>query len=102
MAEAKSRDSHRATAPKHSSSKKAAIRRVEIERADNGGYTVTHHFKDEPSTKTRPYPMPRKPPEVHVFADFEPMAGHLADAFGHGKGKAAHAQEPDEEEGDND
>ena len=63
---------------------KREIRRMEIEPAENGGHTVTHHYKEMPmrSSKAHSGVMPRAyhEPEHHVFGpeDGHEMLAHIA------------------------
>ena len=51
------------------------IRRIEIEPAENGGHTVTHHFKERPTHSSKHgMGMEYTAPEQHVFG---PEDGHL-------------------------
>lgn len=53
---------------------KKMIRRMEIEPAENGGHTVTHHFKETPTHSSRSgMGMAYTEPEQHVFG---PKEGH--------------------------
>jgi hypothetical protein len=56
----------------------AEIRRIEIEPAENGGHTVTHHFHDTPSKKG--LGSSYNDPEHHVFGEHEghEMLAHVA------------------------
>lgn len=54
--------------------KKKEIRRIEIEPAENGGHTVTHHFKDMPHHSSKNgIGVSYTEPEHHVFG---PEQGH--------------------------
>lgn len=74
------------------------IRRIEIEPAENGGHTVTHHFKETPHHSSKHgIGMSYTEPEHHVFG---PEEGHemLAHVANH-----LHIPEPDadgDEDGD--
>ena len=60
---------------------KKIIRRIEIEPADNGGHTVTHHFKSQPVHSSK-HGMGSEyaDPETHTFgaAEGHDMLAHLA------------------------
>ena len=61
--------------------KKKAIRRMEIEPAENGGHMVTHHFKETPSHSSKMgMSMAYQEPEKHVFGPEEghEMLAHIA------------------------
>lgn len=74
---------------------KKHIRRIEIEPAENGGHTVTHHFKETPSHSSKSgIGMSYTEPERHVFG---PEQGH--DMLAHIANHLA-IPEPDEKEGD--
>lgn len=50
------------------------LRRIEIEPAENGGHTVTHHFKESPKHSAKQgMSMGYVEPEHHVFG---PEQGH--------------------------
>lgn len=55
----------------------AEIRRIEIEPSDNGGHTVTHHFKDTPG---KGLSSTYHASESHVFGEQEghEMLAHVA------------------------
>lgn len=60
---------------------KKEIRRIEIEPAENGGHTVTHHFKPrEKASKGLSYEYDHPAPETHVFGKNEghQMLAHVA------------------------
>ncbi len=60
---------------------KKAIRRIEIEPAENGGHTVTHHYKETPSHSSKHGMGIRYvEPEQHVFGEHEGhhMLAHVA------------------------
>ncbi len=63
---------------------KKKLRRMEIEPAENGGHTVTHHFKDMPSHSSKNgLGMSYTPSETHVFGpgDSHAMIAHVANAL---------------------
>jgi hypothetical protein len=77
------------------------IRRIEIEPAENGGHTVTHHYKEEPRKNSRSHAgvaMEYHEPEHHVFGKEEghEMLAHLANHLGIAEPKDA-AEEHEEE-----
>jgi len=60
---------------------KGNIRRMEIEPAQNGGHTVTHHFKETARHSAKHGMMPGySEPESHVFGpgDGHAMLAHIA------------------------
>lgn len=60
---------------------KKEIRKMEVEPAENGGFTVTHHFKESPSHSSKSgMGMSYTPPEAHVFGpeDGHEMLAHVA------------------------
>lgn len=61
--------------------KKREIRRMEIEPAENGGHTVTHHYKEQPHHSSKSgMGMQYVEPEHHVFGAEEghEMLAHIA------------------------
>lgn len=57
------------------------IRRMEIEPAQNGGHTVTHHYKEMPSHSSKNgMSMSYTEPETHVFGADQghDMLAHVA------------------------
>lgn len=57
------------------------IRRIEIEPAENGGHTVTHHFRETPHHSAKHgIGMAYTEPEHHVFGPDEghEMLAHVA------------------------
>lgn len=56
------------------------IRRIEIEPAENGGHTVTHHFKDNVRSGKHGEIHTYVEPEQHVFGKTEghEMLAHVA------------------------
>ncbi len=66
------------------------IRNIEIEPAENGGHTVTHRFKEQPThSRKGGMSMGYIEPEQHVFGpgDDEKMLGHVAKHLGLKTGK---------------
>ena len=60
------------------------IRRMEIEPAENGGHTITHHFKESPTHSSKSgMGMSYTEPERHVFGpeDGHEMLAHVANAL---------------------
>lgn len=91
MSKETSTEPSRVSAPK-SSGRKFKVHRVEVERADNGGYISTHHFKQDGG---RPHEMGSyKEAERHVHKSAKDMQADVAKSFGE---KAASGQEADEE-----
>lgn len=94
----KSKPSVRVSAKKVPKGKKR-LHRVEIEKADNGGYSVTHHFRGGEGES--PSDMGYHMPETHVYSDFNSMHGDLPLAFSETQGgppsPAANTQEGNEE-----
>ena len=76
-------------APKGSAKSPKVIKRVEIERAANGGHVVTHKFHNGG--------MNNREPEVHTFGESEggKLIAHLSKHLGI-KGAAAPAVEEEE------
>ncbi len=77
---------------------KHELHRMDIEKADNGGYTVSHHFR--PKGKKGSSGMmgdSYRPSETHVFQSFTDMHGHLPKAFEEKVTPAANTQEGNEE-----
>ena len=64
----------------------AKLRRMEIEPAENGGATITHHMKEMRTGDSRE-PMSYTPPTTHVFGASEgaKMMDHIATHLGMGK-----------------
>jgi len=89
---------HKATTAKHKTLKHE-LHRMDIEKADNGGYSVTHHFrpKGKPRGNALGSPGDYKPSETHVFQNFTDMHGHLPQAFEEAVTPAANVQQGDEE-----
>ncbi len=55
---------------------KKTLRSMEIERAANGGFVVSHRFKDGPG------PGGYHAPEEHVFTDGGELLGHISKHMG--------------------
>ena len=53
------------------------LQRMEIEPADNGGFTVTHHMKSKPSKKKNE-PSHYEEPKKHVFSSHAEMIHHVS------------------------
>lgn len=73
-----------------------SIRRIEIEPAQNGGHTVTHHFKDTASHSGKDgMQMRYHNPESHVFGpkDGHAMLAHVANQLAIPEGKNDEAGE---------
>jgi len=89
----KASQANRVEAPKHKS-RKHTVRRIDIEKADNGGYSVQRHFKvaDGKPGEIGAY----KEPETHVFENFEAMHDAMPELLEH-KGDPARVQEDVEE-----
>jgi len=69
------------------------IRRIEIEPAENGGHTVTHHFKESPTHSSKSgLGSTYVEPEHHVFG---PEQGH--EMLAH---VANHLEIPEPKDGD--
>lgn len=83
----------RMTAPKPSKGKHK-VHRVSIEQADNGGFSVEHHFK--PIEGRRGEPSDYKSPETHVFKGAGDMHKHVAKIFPLPAGKGPAAQTAEE------
>jgi hypothetical protein len=85
------------SAPKHKTVKHE-MHRMSIEKADNGGYSVEHHFRPK-GKKGRSEMMggDYKPIETHVFTDFQSMHDHMPKAFDEKVPSAAATQEGNEE-----
>ena len=68
------------------------IRRIEIEPAENGGHTVTHHYKEATREGKHGVQMSYVEPEQHVFGAREghAMLAHVAN----------HLNIPESEEGE--
>ncbi len=80
------------------------LRRIEIEPAENGGHTVTHHFKESmrKDSKSHSGMTPRyEEPEHHVFGKDEghEMLAHIANhlEIAEPKGKEEEREEEDED-----
>lgn len=69
----------RVTAAKKSGGGKHTISRMSIEQADNGGFSVEHHFK--PVESRRGEPSDYKSPETHVFKGAGDLHKHVAKIF---------------------
>lgn len=69
------------------SGKKKPVHRMEIRRANSGGYVVTHHAKPDPND-----PMGQDP-EEHVVGDVGQLQAHVADNMGD-QPEAEQAPEP--------
>ena len=72
------------------------IRRIEIEPSENGGHTVTHHYKEMPTHSSKEgVSMRYTEPEHHVFGKEEghDMLAHVANHL-----KIAEPKEEAEEE----
>lgn len=90
MAKETSTEPARVSAPK-SAGRKFNLHRVEVEKADKGGYVSRHYFKSsEKGGLSNGY----REPETHVHADVDALHKDLAKAFGE---KPASGQEADEE-----
>lgn len=74
--------------------------RIEIEPAENGGHTVTHHYRDSPHHSSKSgVGMSYTPPEHHVFG---PHEGHemLAHVANHLNVPEPEEKDENEEEGE--
>jgi hypothetical protein len=79
---------------------KRAIRRMEIEPAENGGHMVTHHMKEMPQHSSKMgMSMAYQEPEKHVFGPDEghEMLAHIANHLS--IPERGEADEPEEDEG---
>lgn len=74
---------HHASASKHSG-RKHVLHRMHIEKADNGGFSVEHHYKE--SGGDRDMMMSHKPSTTHVFKNHKDMLKHVGAAFGENGG----------------
>jgi hypothetical protein len=77
------------------------IRRMEIEPAENGGHTITHHYKERPRHSSKMGVMPGyEEPEHHVFGPEEghEMLAHIANHLSIPEGKEKDEPEREEEE----
>jgi hypothetical protein len=75
---------------------KHELHRMDIEKADNGGYSVTHHFRPK-GKRGEMGADSYKPSQTHVFQSFTDMHGHLPKAFEEKVTPAASVQEGNEE-----
>ncbi len=75
---------------------KQTLTRMEIEPAENGGHTVTHHYKSSPSMVRGHMESHYVEPEKHIFSESE---GHKAIAHiaEHAGIKLDEVREPAEE-----
>lgn len=80
------------------------IRRIEIEPAENGGHTVSHHYKESAKRDGKSHSgmaMMMPEPEHHVFGKDEghEMLAHIANHLGiaEPKDKAEEHEEEEEE-----
>jgi hypothetical protein len=92
MAKETSTEPTRVSAPK-SSGRKFVLHRVEVEKADKGGYVSRHYFKS--AEKKGDVGMGYREPETHVHATVADLHKDLSKAFGE-KG-ASSGQESSEE-----
>lgn len=77
------------------------LRRLEIEPADNGGHTITHHFKSQPRKGPNgSVGMDYPDHEQHTFGPEEKqqhaVLSHIAQALGFKKVAAAERKEDEE------
>lgn len=80
---------------------KRELRRIEIEPAENGGHTVTHHYKETPSHSSKSgMGMQYHEPEHHVFGEHEghEMLAHIANHLSIPEGKEMEEPEHEAEE----
>jgi hypothetical protein len=78
---------------------------MEIEPAENGGHTVTHHYKESPRKDNRAaagISMGYAEPESHVFGKNEghEMLAHVANHLNIPESQGEPAQETEEPEGE--
>jgi hypothetical protein len=70
-----------ATPAKVSASKHKTIQhelhRMEIEKADNGGYSVTHHFRPKNKKNRGEMTGSYRPSEIHVMGNAADMHAHV-------------------------
>ena len=81
------------------------IRRIEIEPSENGGHTVTHHYKEEQRKDNRApsgVSMAYQEPEQHVFGKSEghEMLAHVANHLNIPESQGEPEQEKEEPEGE--
>ncbi len=86
----------KATAPKHKAIQHE-LHRMDIEKADNGGYSVTHHFRPKSKKNRGGMGDSYRPSETHVYQSFTDMHGSLPDAFNEKLDAASNTQEGQEE-----
>jgi hypothetical protein len=77
--------------------------RMEIEPAENGGHTVTHHYKEEMKRDAKSHAgisMGYQEPERHVFGgdDGHGMLAHVATHLGIDAGEGEASEEGQESE----
>lgn len=86
--------------------KKKEIRRIEIEPAENGGHTVTHHYHPMQHQGRHGVQESYVEPETHVFGkgEHEDMLAHVANHLDlpEPKEEDGDDEEPDEDEDDKD
>ena len=80
---------------------KREMRRMEIEPAENGGHTVTHHYRETPTHSGKGgVQMAYQEPEHHVFGADQghEMLAHLANHLNIPEGKKMEAPEKESAE----